>query len=171
MSLDWSRLGSAIRTARISLGLSQEDLAAAAGISRSTVQGLERGRQPRGRTPHTLPTLERFFGWPPGTAISVAEGHQAPPAHPPTGQTATPSEDASLIGRLPLQIQEELRRGEILGVDVVDLGPTESGGRLIVIAKRDGGEEPDPDQLRELLAEWQRRQRGLRDRDQTDHRE
>lgn len=68
-----------------------------------------------------------------------------------------------MLDRLPAQIREELAAGEVLGVDVVDLGPTEAGTRMIVVVKRDeSGAEPDPEAVRAAMEDWKRRQRELR---------
>ena len=164
MERDWSRLGVAIRDARKATGLGQRELAERARMSRSTVQYLEAGRVPTGRDPHSLPAIERALGWPPGTALAVAEGADAPKSG--EGEEIEvrhePLRDPSLIEKLPLQIRDELARGELLGVDVIDLGPTEAGGRMIVVVKRDGDQPADPEQVRELLKEWNSKQRQLR---------
>lgn len=163
---DWGRLGAAVRSAREALGLSQEQLAAVAGVSRSTVQGLERGRVPKSEAPSSLPHIERALGWPAGTALEVAEGAEAPDVNAPKNVSlARPPAMArdGMLDRLPAQIREELQAGEVLGVDVVDLGPTSAGTRMIVVVKRDeGGPEPDPEAIREAMEAWKAKQRELR---------
>lgn len=166
MDRDWSQLGAAIRAAREALGLNQEQLAAAAGVSRSTVQGLERGRVPKSEAPSSLPHVERALGWPAGTALAVTEGAEAPDVNAPkTVSLVRPPalSQAAMLDRLPAQIREELAAGEVLGVDVVDLGPTEAGTRMIVVVKRDeSGAEPDPEAVRAAMEDWKKRQRELR---------
>jgi len=163
--LDWGRLGAAVVTAYESLGLRHSDFAQTASVSRSTLHRLERGL---GSAPSdtTLTRVELALGWPQGTAREVAAGAEAPPASiaMPIRVTRSPAlSDPSILDQLPTQISAELEQpGEVLGVDVVDLGPDGSGARMIVVVKRDAsGAEPDPEVLRATLAEWQRKRRGL----------
>lgn len=70
---DWTRLADHVRAARNALGMTQADLAAAAGIGFTTVQLLERG-VPRTRLPNTISAIEAALGWAPGSARRVLEG-------------------------------------------------------------------------------------------------
>lgn len=165
MDRDWARLGEAVVRAYESLGLRHSEFVEVAGVSRSTLHRLERGI---GAAPSdaTLAKIERGLSWPTGTCLAVAEGASAPPAALPTATRIrkTPAlADPSVLDQLPTQISEELQQpGEVLGVDVVDLGPDGSGARMIVVVKRDAsGEEPDPEVVRATLAEWQRKRREL----------
>lgn len=158
MDRDWTRLGRAIQKARRALGLSQLELAARAGVSRSTIQYLERGRTPQGRPPTSLPAIERALGWPPDTALPVTEGADAPQP-----QMARPGQDV-LASRLPAEISQRLADAEVVGVDVVDLTRAGEGRQMIVLVTRDEEEVPrTPEEIRAELEEWNRMRRGVRE--------
>jgi transcriptional regulator with XRE-family HTH domain len=165
MDRDWARLGQAIVRAYESLGLRHSEFVEVVGVSRSTLHRLERGI---GAAPSdsTLAKIERALSWPLGTCIAIAEGADAPPAALPQVvhvRKPTTLADPSVLDQLPTQISEELQQpGEVLGVDVVDLGPDGSGARMVVIVKRDASDaDPDPEVVRATLAEWQRKRREL----------
>lgn len=148
-----------------SLGLRHSEFAELAGISRSTLHRLERGV---GAAPSdsTLGKVERALGWPRGTAIAVAKGGETPETTGPRQVVATKPaalSEPSVLDRLPVQIREELNQsGELLGADVVDLGPDGSGARIIIVATRDAeGAGLSPEVLKATLAEWQQKRREL----------
>lgn len=69
-------LGRAIANRRAELGMTQQDLATAAGIARPTLGKIERGVNiPR---PVTMGKLDKALGWAPGTARAHAAGEPAP---------------------------------------------------------------------------------------------
>lgn len=162
MERDWGRLGAAVVDAYERLGLGHTEFATHAGVSRSTLHRLERGNGPA-PSDTTLAKVEVALGWHRGAAIEIAEGAPAPaPARSiPVRAKVAPAD--SVMEQLPTQVRDELYRdGELLGVDVVDLGPDGSGARMIVVVKRDPkGADPDPETLRATLEEWQRKRREL----------
>jgi transcriptional regulator with XRE-family HTH domain len=165
MNRDWARLGEAIVRAYESLGLRQKEFAELAGVSPSTLYRLEKGSGPA-PSDSTLAKIERALSWHAGSAAAVAEGERIPAAAlPTTARVRKPAalSDPSVLDQLPTQISEELQQpGEVLGVDVVDLGPDGSGARMIVVVKRDAsGPDPTPETVRATLEEWQRKRREL----------
>jgi DNA-binding XRE family transcriptional regulator len=70
---DWSRVSGAVIDRRSELGLTQTDLARAAGVGMRTIQNLEAGKrlQPIIRT-----KIERALGWEPGEFRRIAEQDQ-----------------------------------------------------------------------------------------------
>lgn len=76
-------LGRTIRDARAQLGMTQEQLAERAGISRATLQNIE--RDGRGRDT-TIAKLEKALGLPPGSAVKAAKGLQSLPGMHPAAQ-------------------------------------------------------------------------------------
>jgi transcriptional regulator with XRE-family HTH domain len=163
MTTDWGRLGQAVERAYQRLGLSHTAFADHAGVSRSTLHRLERGNGPA-PSDTTLAKVELALGWPAGSARKVVEGADAPEGATTIPlPSVRPASASSVVEQLPVQIRDELYQdGELLGVDVVDLGPDGSGARMIVVLKRDPGDaEPDPETLRATLDEWQRKRREL----------
>ena len=68
-------LGRAVRDARIRLGMTQAQLSSAAGLSRATIQSLERGGVIR---PQTLIKIDGLLGWAPGSGQGILDGADAP---------------------------------------------------------------------------------------------
>ena len=74
----WARLGQALASARRALGLTQEELAAQAGVGLGSVKNAEAGTVPKARMPYTIPAIAKALGWPDGAVDTVLEGG-APP--------------------------------------------------------------------------------------------
>ncbi|WP_405794047.1 helix-turn-helix domain-containing protein [Streptomyces sp. NBC_01506] len=74
----WARLGHALRTARNHRGLTQQDLAAEAGVSSRAVQVAEGGAVPKARMPYSIDKIAAALGWPEGAVEAVLDG-AAPP--------------------------------------------------------------------------------------------
>lgn len=70
----WGRVAAAVVDRRAELGWTQKDLAAEAGVSERTVQGLEAGRVPQARN---RSKIERALGWENGEMRRIEED----PAH------------------------------------------------------------------------------------------
>lgn len=68
MRSDPAETGRAVEHRRKQLGWSQERLAAEAGTTRATVDGVEKGRT---KTPYKLPDIFRALGWPPDGPASA----------------------------------------------------------------------------------------------------
>lgn len=151
MDRDWKRLGRAIAAQRDHLGLArQEDLAAAAGVNRQTVQSLEAGK-PRTRMPASIAKVEKALSWEPGTAARIL--------------TERPSEGAAprFAAGMPMRVAQELSDGQVVDTDVLDLTLPGSKSRLVVVFKHDSeAAGMAPDELRAELQEWTRIQRALR---------
>lgn len=163
MDRDWTRVSAAIKRYRKALGITQDQLAIAAGVSRSSVQALERGRLPEsGEAPPSLGHIERVFGWPAGTGIAIAEGADVPE---PTGELhiAAPVDAApGWADRLPALLREELEAGHVLDSDLIDLGSPGSGLKLVVMAvSEDDESELTPEQVQEAKRLWQSTKRSL----------
>lgn len=165
MERDWARLGAAIVAAYETLGLRHSDFAQLAGVSRSTLYRLEKGD---GAAPsaNTLAKIDRALGWPHGTAEAITEGAEAPaPSDPREITFAKPESlsEPSVLDQLPTQIAAGLTGpGEVVGVDVVDIGPDGSGARVYVVMTRDAdASDADPEVVKATLAEWQRKRREL----------
>lgn len=151
MDRDWKRLGRAIKAQRDHLGLArQDDLAAAAGVNRQTIQSLEAGKA-RTRMPASIGKVEKALSWEPGTAARIL--------------TEAPSEGSTprFAEGMPMRIARELSDGQVVDTDVLDLTLPGSKSRLVVVFKHDSeAADMAPDELRAALEEWTRIQRALR---------
>lgn len=81
---DWPRLGRHVREARRDLGMSQDDLARESGLSRGTVQAIERAVR-TSYAPATRTGTERALRWRPGSWDDVLAGGYEEPADPGSG--------------------------------------------------------------------------------------
>lgn len=75
MTRDWPQLAAAIKRRRAVLGLTQRQLALAAGVTSTTVRNLEGGREPS-RMPPSIHGVENALGWELGSAQAVLQGGQ-----------------------------------------------------------------------------------------------
>jgi transcriptional regulator with XRE-family HTH domain len=120
-----AKVGTAVATRRVHLGLRQRDLAAAAGVSETTIRNIEAGRI--GGRPTKWPLVEQALRWAPGSFEALVEGRQ--PAEIDVRDEPADEEDWTI--RLPTRIREELTGRELFDSAVVDVP---DGLRLIVLA-------------------------------------
>lgn len=116
---DWVRLGDAVRDRRVELGMTQEDLADAAGIATGTVRNLENGNRVRDLT---LPKINRALGWTEGSYKLVFDGQppriaepEAEPddaLHLPRPADVSPEAWAQIVSKLMDDLAYYLRRTE-----------------------------------------------------------
>ncbi|MCX0246452.1 helix-turn-helix transcriptional regulator [Streptomyces drozdowiczii] len=123
----WARLGRALRSAREASGLTQADLADAAGVSSRSIQDAEGGKVPTGRRPYTLARVAAALGWPAGAVDDVLDG-----AAPPGGdgqdvpvqaqldeETATGAITNAMVRALDNATPAEIREATRLAVDAL----------------------------------------------------
>ncbi|MFD5675583.1 helix-turn-helix domain-containing protein [Streptomyces sp. NPDC127040] len=149
MAYDWIALGREIRNSRIAQGMTQGDLAAAAGVSRASLQNLERGAV-RTRVPTSLRAVTDALGWASTAASSILQGDSGAPVAPHLAGSDSASD-------LPLRVQQELQDGPLLDAMVIDL--SNSGARMVVVVK--GKTDATPAELRRDLLAWVKAQQVL----------
>lgn len=113
MGYDMKRLGNAIEDRRRELKITQAELAAAAGVGRTTIVNLETGRDSL-RWPRSIADVERALGWPAGRARAIASGQFDPSSNvvplPVTPVGPLDSADDEFIRDLrKMNIDEDLR--------------------------------------------------------------
>jgi len=175
MNMDWKKLAGAVRAARSARGLSQEEFADLAGISKSSLQTIERGHE-FARIPGSVYKIEGYLDeWPQGTAERILGGAEPPGRVGPAGveSSATvgaptlspvvraPVRDRAFADGMPLRIAQELTEGEVVDTAVLDLSRSGGGSSLVLVLKRDDAEDADPEQLKRDLEVWTRMQRAL----------
>ena len=89
----WKRLGEQIRRWRVRRGLTQQQLAEAAGVAVGTVRNLENGQRARMLT---LPAISRALGWIEDSYVLVLEGGDPLVED---GVTEVPPDDALRVER------------------------------------------------------------------------
>jgi transcriptional regulator with XRE-family HTH domain len=145
MTREWERRLAAVKTEREKRGLTQVELADAAGVTESTVQNLEGGRTYK-RKPESLDIV-----W-----AALRPDGAGPAADQDDSATIPPRQAA-----VPLRVQHELSEGEVVDTDVIDL--SRGGMKMVVVVTRDPASPAiDPDAVRDDYAEWTRVQRAIR---------
>lgn len=91
-ALNWKRLGERLRAAREALDLTLQDVAAAAGVSISTVENYESGRVPKKQFPRQLGKVTRALGWAPQSEMEVLRGGEPTPLQPDSESGAEESD-------------------------------------------------------------------------------
>jgi transcriptional regulator with XRE-family HTH domain len=162
MDRDWKRLGSAVKRARERLGLSQDELAEAAGPSRATIQVIEQGKG-FSNIPKSIRKVAAYLGWPPDAVDVLLSGRDLPTvdplaSEPPAASTAVRT---SFADGMPRRVINELTEGDVLDTIVFELSRATPNTKLVVVLKRDDSDGADPDDVKRDLREWSRIQRGL----------
>lgn len=138
---DTKRLGSLLQAAREARRprLTQPDAAKQLGTSRTTIQNIEAGKF--ATVNRTVREYAALLGWPEGAAERVAAGAPAPAlsSSEPEGDASPPDP------RLPLPpaVEYELRTAETLEAQVINLGPDEDDGHVIVVLQGRKGATPE----------------------------
>lgn len=93
---DWVQLGEAIRYGRRKAGLTQIELAEAAGVDRKTISNYERGRVPATapRIPDGYFQVARVLFWDEAELHRLLHGPAAPAPHTPSGPYVVPAQAA-----------------------------------------------------------------------------
>lgn len=170
MTRDWKRLGRAIAEARKARGWSQQELADACSVGRSTIQAAEGGRAYT-RMPASLSVVEQVLGWPKGTVEGILAGGDPPPpqsSRSPKPEETTPAERPQFAQGMPLRVADELTSGEVVETVVMDLSDDSRGVRLVAVLKADDARDVDPEKMAAALDRWvqaERKLRGLPTRD------
>lgn len=147
MTQDWERRLADIKKRRTRLGMTQIELADAAGITESTIQNLE-GVRTYTSEPRSLKGVE----------AALAKLEDAADAKSAADETAAPIERPTATG-MPLRVQHELA-GEVVDTEVIEL--SRGGMRMVVVVTRDPDDTATDDEMRADFAEWSRVQRQLR---------
>ena len=164
MTLDWAPVAAAVRAARESMHLGQDDLADLAGVSRNTITNLEGGHS-YSRIPRTIVQVGRVFGWPDpmADAARIIAGHPAPPLQPRAESPAAPAQ-ASEGNGMPLRLERQLRDGRVVESTIVEI----DGLKLVVVLMSDQEQEVSDRQIANGLAAWSDLERRSRNLSTTD---
>lgn len=159
MTLEWAPVAAAVRAARESMHLGQDDLADLAGVSRNTITNLEGGHA-YSRIPRTIVQVGRVFGWPDpmADAARIIAGQPAPPLQPPHVEPPAPT--APEGNGMPLRLERQLRDGRVVESTIVEV----DGLRLVVVLMSDRDQSVSDRQIANGLAAWsdlERRSRNL----------
>jgi DNA-binding XRE family transcriptional regulator len=131
------RLGEALQAAREGRRprLTQPEAAKQLGVGRSTIQNIERGQFTK--INRTVRQYAALLGWPEGAAERVAAGE----ALDVGTETGEPAGNEGLP--LPPAVEYELRANETLDSTVINLGPDDNDGHVIVVLQGRRGATPE----------------------------
>lgn len=158
MSQDWVRLGAALKAARTARTpkLRQEDVAAKLGISRATLQKIERG-EPFAKITHTMRAYAQLLGWTADSPAQILAGGDPTAAE----AGAADSDPGRPLGEgLPMTVQDELEReGAVVDTAVVQL----PDGTSVTVIVKGASKTPTPEERQRNLEAWRRVQPMLRE--------
>ncbi|GAQ64110.1 hypothetical protein SsS58_04500 [Streptomyces scabiei] len=142
MATKWTRLGEKLRAARTDLGIEQQQIAVAVGVTRGAVGNIERGDVAR-MTP-TIREYARVVGWTDDSPERVLAGRE-PVLRDAERQDVGSAEGGAVATDLAVDVQESLRRGPLLQSQVVEV-KTPAGKVVATIVLR-GEEGQSPEEL------------------------
>ncbi len=155
MDQDFVRLGAELKAARLRRRprMTQPEAAEALGVSRSTIQKME-GAGVAQVAPPSVQAYARLLGWTEESVDRVLTGgepemanNQAPAEPPAQGLGLTPA------------VEYELRSGRVLDSQVINLGPDENDGHIIVVLQ--GKKNATPAEVERIAARYRRARRHL----------
>jgi DNA-binding XRE family transcriptional regulator len=157
MDLRWDRLGEELQAARVAASYTQEDMARELGVSRASIQKIERGDSFRRVTP-TMRAFAQRLGWSENSIERVLEGGTPALADTPAARDRKTAAGVSAEATgLPLRIVDELEdEGDLLDSVVLPLG---DDARMVVVVKGKPGASPE--EIRRNLEAWRKAQRHL----------
>jgi len=156
MDEDFARLGGQLKAAREQKRprASQAYAAAELGVGRSTIYKMEAGQGAQ-VTPTTLQAYARWLGWTDDSVSQVLAGGD------PTMSEERGDRPLSVAPDLGLSpaVEYELRTGKVLDSQVINLGPDESDGHIIVVLQ--GKKDATPEEVERIAARYRRARRHL----------
>ncbi len=159
MNEDFVRLGAELKAAREQRlpKLSQQKAADALGVGRSTVQKMERGEGDQVIVT-TLRSYARLLGWTDGSVDQVLAGDKPTLASEASAGDTPSSAPSSALGLSPA-VEYELKSGDVLDSQVINLGPDEDDGHIIVVLQ--GRKGATPEQVERIVARYGKARRHL----------
>lgn len=156
MDEDSKLLGSELQASREGRRpkLLQPEVGEALGVSRTTIQNIENGKFKKIST--TIREYAKLLGWPDGAVDFVFQGGRLadfPPAAAPESASAAPG-----LGLSPA-VEYELKSGQVLDSQVINLGPDEEDGHLIVVLQ--GRKDATPEEVQKVAARYRKARRHL----------
>lgn len=160
MERDWVRLGKKLREARRSMDMSQADVATAAGITRTSVQTIERGEE-RSKPTGAQRSYARYVNWTDDSIDAVLAGGE--PTLATSGAELPEPPPVAEVQEFPLRIVEALKGdGPLLDAQVLDLSLMGTEAEMIVVV-RGKHANVSKDEIRKALRAWEAAQPKLRD--------
>lgn len=135
--------------------MTQPEAADALSVSRSTVQKMEGVRVSLVARP-TVHAYARLLGWTAESVDCVLAGES--PVMADGNHATLPEAPAPGLGLTPA-VEYELRSGRVLDSQVINLGPDEDDGHIIVVLQ--GKKNATPEEVERIAARYRRARRHL----------
>lgn len=151
------RLGSELQAAREGLRprVTQAQAAQKLGVSRTTIQNFEAGKF--NKVTPSIREYARLVGLTDGAVDQLAAGDSPTETHDqPKAVPSEPPEAAPQYGTLglPPAVEYELHAGQTLESTVINLGPDEDDGHLIVVLQ--GKKDSSPEEIAKIAARYRK---------------
>jgi transcriptional regulator with XRE-family HTH domain len=168
MDGDWAQLAKRLAYARKLAGLTQDELATALNLGKSSIQKMERPSTRWAKVAPMHRLAAAYFGWTPESIERVLRGKEPllvsgdATAPAPTAPDERNAFDELTAGMSPRAI-EALRRGSTVDTDVVDLAADEPDVEAVLIFKSREWEHVPPERKRIVLRKWAQLQLAARE--------
>ncbi|MFE9398593.1 helix-turn-helix transcriptional regulator [Streptomyces flavidovirens] len=160
MDHDLAQLGAALKATRVARRpkLTQEEVASNLGVSRATVQNIERGVGFSKVTP-TIRAYAHLLDWTADSIDRVLAGGEPGLVHDASASPRATSVPPAKPSRLPLRVVDEIESsGALVDTAVIPLG---DGGNMVVIVT--GKEDATPEERQRNLDAWRQAQQRLQE--------
>ncbi|MEI5522479.1 helix-turn-helix transcriptional regulator [Streptomyces brasiliscabiei] len=160
MDQDYVRLGEELKAARERRRprMTQPAAADALAVSRTTVQKMENGKADQ-VTPTTVRGYARLLGWSDDSVKRVLAGGDPIASDEQERMSADSAVLAPQALGLSPAVEYELRSSEVLDSQVINLGPDEDDGHIIVVLQ--GKKGATPEEVERIAARYRRARRHL----------
>lgn len=157
MDEDSKLLGSELQASREGRRpkLLQPDVGAALGVSRTTIQNIENGKFKK--ISSTIREYAELLGWPEGAVDHVYAGGTL--SDFPAGAPAEAVQDELPGLGLSPAVVYELRAGDVLGEQVINLGPDEEDGQIIIVLQ--GKKGANKEEVARVAARYRKARRHI----------
>lgn len=163
MPHNWKNLGDALRHSRLNKNMTQLQVADELGVSRSTVQSIERGTSGQRVTP-TIRAYSELVGSTVEDVYAVLRGPKillSPrPAESSRLDDVAGPEEASNDDVLPVRIADELCRGRLVDTDVIPIGPVDAEAQVVIVVR--AGATLTSETRQQVVGAWRTAQTTLR---------
>ena len=140
MATKWTQLGEKLRAARIDLGIEQQQIAVAVGVTRGAIGNIERGDVAR-LTP-TIREYARAVGWTDDSPERVLAGGEPVLRDADLEAVSSPQERSAGLD-LAVDVQESLRKGPLLRSQVVEVETPTGKVRATIVLRGEEGQSAE----------------------------
>ncbi|MEY9937355.1 helix-turn-helix domain-containing protein [Streptacidiphilus sp. MAP5-3] len=156
----WPALATAIAARREAIPLTQDELAEAMNVGRSTVQKLENPRTTYTKIQPIHREVAYQLGWTRGSIEQVLEGGE-PTLRADEAPSPSATQSASMPSGTPQRIRRALTGGEVIDTELIPIDDDSDSGLVMMI--KQGDRELPEDKMDLIMHRWVRLTRIARD--------